>query len=66
MPDCFARLRRRLEEADPKGGTRRYIGVLRLLEVQLEGKRRMDVAAFLAGQRVAVGARLGADRPGGT
>jgi transposase len=32
LPDCFARLRRRLEEADPKGGTRRYIGVLRLLE----------------------------------
>jgi hypothetical protein len=25
-------LRRRLEEADPEGGTRRYIGVLRLLE----------------------------------
>jgi transposase len=32
LPDCFERLRRRLEEADPKGGTRRYIGVLRLLE----------------------------------
>jgi transposase len=32
LPDCFAQLRRRLEEADPKGGTRRYIGVLRLLE----------------------------------
>ena len=32
LPDCFGRLRRRLEEADPKGGTRRYIGVLRLLE----------------------------------
>jgi transposase len=32
LPDCFRRLRRRLEEADPKGGTRRYIGVLRLLE----------------------------------
>lgn len=32
LPDCFARLRRRLEQADPKGGTRRYIGVLRLLE----------------------------------
>lgn len=32
LPDCFGRLRQRLEEADPKGGTRRYIGVLRLLE----------------------------------
>ena len=32
LPDCFGRLRRRLEEADAKGGTRRYIGVLRLLE----------------------------------
>jgi transposase len=32
LPDCFGRLRRRLEEADPKGGTRRYIRVLRLLE----------------------------------
>jgi len=32
LPDCFGQLRRRLEEADPKGGTRRYIGVLRLLE----------------------------------
>jgi transposase len=32
LPDCFTRLRRRLEEADAQGGTRRYIGVLRLLE----------------------------------
>jgi transposase len=32
LPDCFAVLRRRLEQADPKGGTRQYIGVLRLLE----------------------------------
>jgi transposase len=32
LPDCFGRWRRRLEGADPKGGTRRYIGVLRLLE----------------------------------
>jgi transposase len=32
LPDCFARLRRRLEETDATGGTRRYIGVLRLLE----------------------------------
>lgn len=38
-------------------------GVLQLLEVQLEGKRRMDVAAFVAGQRVEVGARLGDGRP---
>jgi methionyl-tRNA formyltransferase len=34
-------------------------GRLRLLEVQLEGKRRMDAAAFLAGHRVAPGTRLG-------
>jgi methionyl-tRNA formyltransferase len=34
-------------------------GSLRLLEVQLEGKRRMDVAAFLAGHRVEIGTRLG-------
>jgi transposase len=32
LPDAFAALRRRLEQADPKGGTRQYIGVLRLLE----------------------------------
>src|SRR5262249_35103010 len=32
LPECFARLRRRLEEADPRGGTRQYIRVLRLLE----------------------------------
>jgi methionyl-tRNA formyltransferase len=38
-------------------------GALRLLEVQLEGKRRMDVAAFLAGHRVAPGTRLGDDAP---
>jgi len=34
-------------------------GTLRLTELQLAGKRRMDVAAFLAGHRVAVGTRLG-------
>jgi len=34
LPDCFARPRKRLEEADPTGGTRRYIQVLRLLESQ--------------------------------
>ena len=32
LPAAFARLRRRLEEKDPKGGTRQYIRVLRLLE----------------------------------
>lgn len=32
LPEPFARLRRRLEESDPKGGTRQYIRVLRLLE----------------------------------
>ncbi len=32
LPDAFAALRRRLEEANPKGGTRQYIRVLRLLE----------------------------------
>ena len=32
MPDCFALLRRRLEAADPRQGTRSYIRVLRLLE----------------------------------
>jgi methionyl-tRNA formyltransferase len=38
-------------------------GVLRLLEVQVEGKRRMDVAAFVAGHRVAIGTRLGDGAP---
>jgi methionyl-tRNA formyltransferase len=38
-------------------------GSLRLLEVQLEGKRRMDAAAFLAGQKLASGTRLGDDGP---
>src|SRR5262245_42208765 len=32
LPEAFATLRRRLEEADPKEGTRKYIRVLRLLE----------------------------------
>lgn len=32
LPGVFARLRQRLEEADPKRGTRQYIRVLRLLE----------------------------------
>jgi transposase len=32
LPDAFLALRRRLEEADSRGGTRQYIRVLRLLE----------------------------------
>jgi hypothetical protein len=32
LPEAFPALRRRLEQADPKGGTRQYIRVLRLLE----------------------------------
>jgi hypothetical protein len=32
LPEAFARLRRRLEEDNPKEGTRQYIRVLRLLE----------------------------------
>jgi methionyl-tRNA formyltransferase len=35
-------------------------GVLRLLEVQLEGRRRLSAAEFLAGQRLAAGTCLGA------
>jgi len=34
-------------------------GTLHLIEVQLEGKKRMPVASFLAGQRIPVGTRLG-------
>ncbi len=34
-------------------------GALRLEEVQLAGKRRMDISAFLCGQRDCVGSRLG-------
>jgi methionyl-tRNA formyltransferase len=34
-------------------------GSLRLLEIQLEGKRRLDAAAFLAGHRVPPGTCLG-------
>jgi methionyl-tRNA formyltransferase len=34
-------------------------GILRLLEVQLEGRRRLDAGAFLAGQRLAPGTCLG-------
>jgi methionyl-tRNA formyltransferase len=34
-------------------------GSLRLLEIQLEGKRRLDAAAFLAGHRVPSGTCLG-------
>jgi methionyl-tRNA formyltransferase len=36
-------------------------GALRLEEVQLAGKRSMDITAFLQGQRDFVGGRLGAD-----
>jgi transposase len=32
LPECFGALRRRLEQADPKGGARQYVRVLRLLE----------------------------------
>ena len=32
LPECFALLRRRLEAADPRHGTRSFIRVLRLLE----------------------------------
>jgi transposase len=41
LPGAFAALRRRLEEADPKGGTRHYVRVLRLLETH-------DLAAVTA------------------
>jgi hypothetical protein len=41
LPEVFPRLRRRLEESDPKGGTRQYIRVLRLLE-------KHDLAAVAA------------------
>ncbi len=41
-------------------------GTLRLLEVQLEGKRRMEARAFLAGHRVAVGTQLDSARHEGT
>lgn len=47
-------------EAGPRGlvvGTGE--GSLALLEVQLQGKRRMPIEAFLAGRRVAAGACLG-------
>jgi transposase len=51
LPDCFAVLRRRLEEADPAEGTRKYIRVLRLLET-----RPLPVVA----EAVAAALRLGA------
>src|SRR5262245_58803406 len=41
LPEVFVALRQRLEAADPKGGTRQYIRVLRLLE-------RYDRAAVTA------------------
>jgi hypothetical protein len=48
LPGCFAALRRRLEEADPAGGTRQYIRVLRLLE-------DYDLAALTAAVEAALG-----------
>ena len=39
-------------------------GALRLEEVQLAGKRRMDVLAFLCGQQDCVGSRLGPEKAG--
>jgi hypothetical protein len=51
LPDCFAKLRKRLEEADPRDGTRQYVRVLRLLEnhdVEAVG------AAVIAALRLAV------------
>lgn len=46
--------------ADPEGlDVTTGAGLLRVLELQLEGKRRLDVAAFLTGQRVAVGTTVG-------
>jgi transposase len=47
LPAAFAALRRRLEEADPQGGTRQYIRVLRLLEAH-------DLAAVTAAVERAV------------
>lgn len=37
-------------------------GSLKLLEIQLEGKKRMDVSAFLLGYKIQVGDILGGDR----
>jgi methionyl-tRNA formyltransferase len=46
--------------ADPSGlEVATGAGTLRLTELQLAGKRRMDVAAFLAGHRLAAGTGLG-------
>jgi transposase len=51
LPDCFAVLRKRLEDADPREGTRQYVRVLRLLESHdLETVR----AAVTAALRLAV------------
>jgi transposase len=47
LPAAFTALRRRLEEADPQGGTRQYIRVLRLLEAH-------DLAAVTAAVERAV------------
>lgn len=48
LPECFATLRRRLEAADAVGGTRRYIRVLRLLEVHELAKVAAAVEEALA------------------
>jgi hypothetical protein len=49
LPGCFATLRRRLEDADPGGGTQQYIRVLRLLETHElgcgDGRRRPGLDA---------------------
>lgn len=58
------------EPTDAPPGSVRYVdaegivvatgaGAVRLLEVQLEGKRRMPAAAFAAGARLSAGQRLG-------
>jgi transposase len=48
LPEAFTALRQRLEEADPKRGTRQYIRVLRLLESH-------DLAAVTAAVERALG-----------
>ena len=68
LPEPFAALRRRLEEADPTGGTRQYIRVLRLLEghdlaaltAAVEHALRLSVADALAVRLLLLGA---AQRP---
>jgi transposase len=52
LPDAFAALRRRLEQADPRGGTRQYVRVLRLLETH-------DLAAVTAAVERALALAVG-------